>query len=224
MISHKDANITVTSQEHHGFSHHQSLKRLSDSLTNSRWITSDPHYWSVVKEISQWPMDSPHNGPIMRKADLGYDVPWHISADELDDIGTFPDLGRVTLYTLASAKCHFRETRVSALIIYYQWYILFKHIDFENVMSRSTTDGLLNNWQYLLDNIMECSNLLIFHIMLTDKPLYQEFRALKAIFSTFLSMVILTQHYMVWYKPILQRSTASPDWSAILFTWYILNT
>ena len=26
----------------------------------------------------------------------------------------------------------------------------FKHIDYDNVMSRSTTDGLLTNWQYLL--------------------------------------------------------------------------
>ena len=41
----------------------------------------------------------------------------------------------------------------------------FEHIDYENVMSRSTTDGLLNNWQYLQLSILECSNLSIFRNM-----------------------------------------------------------
>ena len=82
--------------------------RTADGLTAIH--LTGPLWWKSLSD--RW---NPHNGPIMRKAGFGYDVPWH---------GTFPDLGTVTLYTSASAICHIRETRVSALIIYYQRYIL----------------------------------------------------------------------------------------------------
>ena len=58
---------------------------------------------------------------------------------------------------------HFRQTGVSALIVFFiddVYSMKFKHSDYENVISRSIIDGLVNNIYY--KDILECPNLSIF--------------------------------------------------------------
>ena len=61
--------ITVMSHERHRISNHRSLECLCNSFFG---LTSKTNQRSAllpfVKEIHRWPVDSPHKGPVMRKA------------------------------------------------------------------------------------------------------------------------------------------------------------
>ena len=60
--------ITMVSHERHVVSNHRSFNCLFNSLCGS---TSNkhqiPHYWSFVRVIHRWPVNSSHKGPVTRK-------------------------------------------------------------------------------------------------------------------------------------------------------------
>ena len=63
----------VTSHACHGVSNQRQLNGLLVQANNEENINV-PHYWLFVSGSHRWPMDFPHNGPVMRKTFSWYDV------------------------------------------------------------------------------------------------------------------------------------------------------
>ena len=60
--------ITVTSNERHVVSNHQSFYCLFDSLCGpTPKKHQSPRYWPFVSGIHRWPVNSPHKGPVPRE-------------------------------------------------------------------------------------------------------------------------------------------------------------